>query len=206
MGGSLRWRYRDFGPSYYKRGHPTKADLECGIGKKRGLPGSEHNQWKEQGKEKVACMSEPIKFYRASGPYGWLSNLYPCPMLFAGQMFQCAEYAYQVGKPNNQEIAQWLADAPTPSLCAQAAHALFPWQVQSDWASSKLDRMRAVLRAKFEQHWTLQVKLFETDTSTLIEESSMDAFWGIGKKGNGKNMLGKMLMELRDQLRAEREP
>jgi hypothetical protein len=26
------------------------------------------------------------------------------------------------------------------------------------------------------------------------------AFWGIGKKGNGKNMLGVLLMEIRDKL------
>ena len=27
-----------------------------------------------------------------------------------------------------------------------------------------------------------------------------DAFWGTGKNGNGKNMLGKLLMEVRQEL------
>ena len=36
----LRWRLL--------QGHPTKADLACGIGKKRTLPVSEHNVWCDQ--------------------------------------------------------------------------------------------------------------------------------------------------------------
>jgi predicted NAD-dependent protein-ADP-ribosyltransferase YbiA (DUF1768 family) len=38
-----------------------------------------------------------------------------------------------------------------------------------------------------------------------VEASKTDAFWGLGKKGNGKNMLGVLLMELRDELRKQRQ-
>ncbi|KKK98019.1 hypothetical protein LCGC14_2646970, partial [marine sediment metagenome] len=31
--------------------------------------------------------------------------------------------------------------------------------------------------------------------------SKTDPFWGIGKKGNGKNMLGKLLMKVRKEIR-----
>jgi len=37
----------------------------------------------------------------------------------------------------------------------------------------------------------------------LIEDSKMDGFWGIGAKGNGKNMLGRLLMEVREQITKE---
>jgi ribonuclease HI len=36
------------------QGHPTKADLACGIGKKRGLPVSEHNCWCDKACGKAA--------------------------------------------------------------------------------------------------------------------------------------------------------
>jgi len=36
------------------QGHPTKADLACGIGKKRGLPVSEHNVWADKSCHKAA--------------------------------------------------------------------------------------------------------------------------------------------------------
>ncbi len=146
-------------------------------------------------------MSE-IRFYRASGEYGYLSNLWPSPITFEGREFRCSEYAYQFGKPNKPGIAEWLIAAPTPSLCAQAAHALFGWQIRSDWAVVKVDRMRFVLLAKFEQNIELGVRLLATGDAELIEESTMDAYWGIGKKGTGKNMLGKLLMEIRAELRA----
>lgn len=144
-------------------------------------------------------MSE-IRFYRASGPYGFLSNLYPELVIFEGRGFTCAEYAYQFGKPAKPEVAAWLMAAPTPSLCAQAAHALFMWQVRSDWADIKVDRMRRVLAAKF-TIGDLDERLLATGDAQLIEESTMDAFWGVGKKGNGKNMLGVLLMELRERCR-----
>jgi len=43
----------------------------------------------------------------------------------------------------------------------------------------------------------------DTADAALIETSNMDAFWGTGKKGIGKNMLGKLLMEVRDELRQD---
>lgn len=53
------------------------------------------------------------------------------------------------------------------------------------------------MKTKFDQHPELKGKLMATGEAEIIEDSKTDAFWGIGKKGTGKNMLGKMLMELR---------
>lgn len=36
------------------QGHPTKADLACGIGKKRNLPVSIHNVWCDEACGKAA--------------------------------------------------------------------------------------------------------------------------------------------------------
>lgn len=141
-----------------------------------------------------------IRFYRATGPHGYMSNLYMESITFEGRTFPAAEYAYQYGKPNKPEIAEWLMLAPSASLCAQAAHALFGWQIDSDWAQIKVERMRAVLLAKFSQHDYLRCQLLATGSAVLIEESKMDAFWGIGKKGAGKNRLGRLLMDVRAAL------
>lgn len=147
-------------------------------------------------------MSE-IRFYRATGPNGYLSNLYvlPAPCLqFEGYLFNTSEAAYQFGKPKDLAVAQWLIAAPKPHLCALTAHALLVFDVKPDWNQNKVDRMRAVLKAKFNQHPELANKLIATGEAKLIEASKTDAFWGIGKKGTGKNMLGILLMELRKEL------
>lgn len=143
-----------------------------------------------------------IGFYRASGEFGFLSNLYRRVMYFEERRFNCSEEAYQYGKPSDPVVAEWLVSAPKPHLVAAAAHALFVFDVRADWNATKVERMRRVLREKFKDP-ELRAKLLATRPHQLVEQSKIDAFWGIGKKGNGKNMLGVLLMETRDELAAE---
>ncbi len=145
-------------------------------------------------------ISKEIRFYRATGKFGFLSNLYKRPVEFEGRQFTCSETAYQFGKPRDIDVAEWIISAPKPHLCAAAAHSLFAFDIRQDWNSVKIDRMRAVLWAKFVQHEDLQKSLLDTGNARLIEESKSDAFWGIGKSGKGKNMLGVLLMEIRDEI------
>jgi hypothetical protein len=89
-----------------------------------------------------------------------------------------------------------------------AAHGLYWWDIRSDWSKIKFDRMRQVLRAKFTQHMDLRDLLLSTGDARLVESATVDnpvnRLWG-EVNGSGKNMLGVMLMELREQLRAELE-
>lgn len=144
-----------------------------------------------------------IHFYYADGRYGFLSNLYPCAVEFEGRTFRCAEEAYQFGKPRKREVAEWLVDSPELSLCALVAHALSPRHVCSDWSDIKVKRMYAVLRAKFQQHPDLCAQLLATGNCRLLEASRTDGFWGVGKKGTGKNLLGRLLRIVRRSFRAK---
>ena len=143
---------------------------------------------------------DDIRFYRATGEYGFLSNLYRYSFEFEGRMWRSAEDAYQFGKPRDPAVAEWLITAPKPHLCAAAAHALFAFDIYPDWQTKKVTRMAKVIDAKFTSD-VLAEKLLFTGDRMLIEESKTDAFWGTGKKGNGRNMLGILLMATRDQLR-----
>ena len=144
-----------------------------------------------------------IRFYRASGMYGFLSNLHLSPITFDGRTFSSAEAAYQYGKPKDPAVAEWLANAPKPRFCALAAHALLPYDVKSDWKTTKVGRMRRVLISKFRQNRDLQLRLIRTGDSDLIETSNTDSFWGIGLSGHGENMLGKLLQAVRNQVVVE---
>lgn len=148
-------------------------------------------------------VKEEIRFYRAVGEYGYLSNLHRCTVVYEGKIFDCSEAAYQYGKPKDRAVAEWLINAPKPHLCSAAAHALLGFDIRSDWNDIKVERMRGVLRSKFSQNLSLNLKLLSTGDAAIVEASKTDAFWGIGKKGDGKNMLGVLLMELRGELRKE---
>lgn len=145
-----------------------------------------------------------IRFYRANErPYGVFSNLYRCEVRFENQVFPTAEHAYQAGKAAKAEVRQWILSAPTPALAAMAAHGLYTWDVVPNWAQIKFDRMRAVLRAKFEQHAQLRDLLLSTGQARLVEagtvNNAVNRLWG-EVDGKGQNMLGVMLMELRAAL------
>lgn len=46
-------------------------------------------------------------------------------------------------------------------------------------------------------------KLLETDDKKLVENALGDYYWGCGKTHKGKNMLGVILMKVRDELKKE---
>ncbi|WP_082746866.1 NADAR family protein [Burkholderia sp. MSMB1826] len=145
-----------------------------------------------------------IRFYRSNEkPYGAFSNLYPRPIEFDGRIYPTTEHAYQAGKASKPAVREWILSAPTPALAAMAAHGLYTWDVVPNWAQIKFDRMRAVLRAKFSQHDDLRDLLLSTGTMRLVEagtvNNAVNRLWG-EVDGKGENMLGVMLMELREEL------
>ncbi|WP_256805481.1 NADAR family protein [Bradyrhizobium sp. Bra64] len=157
-----------------------------------------------------ATNEEAIKFYRANErPYGIFSNLFRCEIEFEGKTYPTAEHAYQAGKALKPAVRDWILAAPTPSLAAMAAHGLYVWDVVPNWQSIKFDRMRAVLRAKFLQHPDIASVLLSTGSARLVEagrvNNAVNRLWG-EVNGQGQNMLGLMLMELRAELSARGTP
>lgn len=78
-------------------------------------------------------------------------------------------------------------------------------QMRPDWDEVKDDVMRHAVILKLLQHKDLATKLLATGHAHLIEDAPHDSYWGTGsaKGGGGKNMLGLILEEARDVLRAD---
>ena len=145
---------------------------------------------------------EIIKFYRASGKFGFLSNLFKTPITFEGKEFPTSEHAYQSGKFANEETREWVMKAHAPHLVAIVAHGLFKWDVVKSWSKMRFERMEKILFIKFSDP-ELKKKLLNTNNAILIENSTMDNIWGTGPKGTGKNMLGKLLMKVRKEIQEQ---
>lgn len=146
-----------------------------------------------------------IRFYRANEkPYGAFSNLFRRPIEFEGRVYPTAEHAYQAGKARKDNVREWILNAPTPSLVAMAAHGLYTWDIVPEWSRNKFDRMRLVLRAKFTQHEDLKNLLLSTGSARLVEagrtDNPVNRIWG-EVNGKGQNMLGVLLMEVRDEIK-----
>ena len=59
---------------------------------------------------------------------------------------------------------------------------------------------RAVM-AKFTQHAKLRELLLGTGDAEIIEHTRNDSYWADGGDGTGRNQLGKILMQVREEMR-----
>ena len=72
--------------------------------------------------------------------------------------------------------------------------------LRKDWEDIKDEVMRKAVLAKFSQNPDIKEILLQTGEEEIIEATTDDYYWGCGSKGTGKNMLGKILMEVRELL------
>lgn len=74
-------------------------------------------------------------------------------------------------------------------------------KIRQDWNDIKDGIMLNVLREKFKQNPHLKEKLLKTGNTILVEHTKNDNYWGDGGDGTGENMLGKLLMKVREEMR-----
>lgn len=147
-------------------------------------------------------MTDIIKFYKKDDEYGFMSNFYRAEIVMYGEKYATSEHYYQSMKfLRHPELEKWVATAPTPHLAFKASRAIGMELMREDWDEVKLDVMLDVVREKFYQHPELAKQLLETGDAKLIEDSKVDSYWGCGADGTGKNMLGKILMQIREELK-----
>ena len=74
-------------------------------------------------------------------------------------------------------------------------------KLRADWEKVKDAIMREAVLAKFTQHAELRKILLDTGDAKLVEHTENDSYWGDGGDGIGRNMLGQILMSVRQELR-----
>lgn len=142
-------------------------------------------------------MTDAIRFFRPDAPYGFLSN-FACSAFFLDDAtWPTVEHYFQAAKYDEAAAREWVRSASTPTEAKRLGR-MFP--ARADWNHVRVHVMRAALAAKFEQNPVLADSLRATGGTLLIEGSPRDSFWGEGSNGRGRNLLGRLLMELRESL------
>ena len=126
----------------------------------------------------------------------FLSNMYSCEIHYDGEVFPCVETAFQHAKTDEQEKflndrGYWV-NGHTARKIGQSV------KVSPNWENDKLSIMYELLEDKFLHNEKLRQALKDTGNIYLQEESD-DPFWGVCN-GKGMNMLGRMLMEIRQTI------
>jgi ribA/ribD-fused uncharacterized protein len=127
----------------------------------------------------------------------YLSNFYPCEILFEEINFPSSEHIYVAQKTLDLEIRKKIALVEGAGKVKRIGRSLV---LRDDWDDVKLDIMKKIINAKFDQNPDIKEKLINTKDSLLIEGNYWgDTYWGQCPIGKGQNNLGKILMEYRDR-------
>ena len=147
---------------------------------------------------RLALSNDTIYFYSVDTVYGFMSNFYPCEFIDSKKnTWKSSEHYYQAHKFADINLFHKIKSQPTPKLCYKTA-----WKYKNlfrkDWTEIKDGIMWKAINYKFDQNPDLKQKLIDTYPKTLVEHALKDFHYGCGIDGSGKNILGKMLMELRN--------
>jgi ribA/ribD-fused uncharacterized protein len=141
-----------------------------------------------------------IFFYDVDAPYGGFSNFSPHGVQLDGHWWPTTEHYFQAQKFAGTPYAEWVRLAVTPKLAATIGRdRRLP--LRPDWEEVKDEVMRRAVLCKCETHAQLRELLLSTGDEEIVERNVLDSYWGCGKDGTGKNMLGRILMEVRATLR-----
>lgn len=129
--------------------------------------------------------------------YRFLSNFEPCDVLFDGIIYPSSENAYQAAKSLDTEVRKKFVDISSTESKKLGKIV----EIRTDWNNIKLDIMYSIVFDKFTRNSKLGDQLIETGDKYLEETNYWkDTFWGVCN-GVGKNWLGRILMDVRQQIR-----
>ena len=144
-----------------------------------------------------------IYFYRVSEAYGEFSNFYNRMIYIDGVGWRTTEHYFQAmkftGSPAYMETIRMSNTARKAANLGRSRD----YPLREDWEEVKDDVMYECVKAKFSQHSDLKELLLSTGSANIIEHTGKDAYWADGGDGSGKNMLGIILMRVRDELEEE---
>jgi ribA/ribD-fused uncharacterized protein len=154
--------------------------------------------------------AECVSFRRTKEEFGGFSNMAPgFPLVVNGVAIRTSEALYQACRfPHLPEIQKLIIGEKSPMTAKDVAKQHIN-QSRADWDTVRVQAMRWCLRVKLTQNYEkFGSLLLRTGVKPIVEDSRKDDFWGAiphpeGPLLIGRNVLGRLLMELRGQLRGD---
>ena len=150
-----------------------------------------------------------IVFLKTKERFGGLSNMAAgFPLRVNGVRIRTSEALYQACRfPHMPDVQCRIIDERSP-MTAKMRSKPFRNESRPDWDAVRVKIMRWCLRVKLAQNWKEFGRLLlATGERPIVEQSRKDDFWGAKVAGHGSlvgmNVLGRLLMELREQLKRD---
>ena len=152
-----------------------------------------------------------VVFLKTNEPFGGLSNMAPgFPLRVNSAAIRTSEALYQACRfPHIPELQRRIIDQPSP-MTAKMVGKPFRDNSRPDWERVRTKIMRWCLRVKLAQNFErFSSLLLATGDRPIVEQSRKDDFWGAKPESPsrlvGANILGRLLMELREIVRENGE-
>ena len=163
-------------------------------------------------------MSIIIGFYHEDEEYGCFSNWYKADFEYAGKKFISAEQYMMYHKMMQFgafDVAERILNETDQGTIKSLGRTKIDSFDPKLWDKTKYAIVKRGIRAKFMQNPELLQQLLDTGNALLAECSKNDKQWGIGiditdesrmdtTKWHGQNLLGRILMEIRQELELRR--
>ncbi|WP_454669138.1 NADAR domain-containing protein [Achromobacter kerstersii] len=164
----------------------------------------------ERDQTRIYSRKESVVFLKTDEPFGGLSNMAGgYPIHVNGVRILTSEALYQVCRfPHLPDVQKMIIGQVSPMTAKMRSK---PYRKDSrvDWDQVRVRVMRWCLRMKLANNWNrFSELLLRTGERSIVEESRKDDFWGAkviddGDTLVGMNVLGRLLMELREQVKQQ---
>ena len=148
-------------------------------------------------------VSECIAIRKVKDPWGIFGNFSPTPIIIDNVMFKTSELLFQLMKFKDKEPVMAVYNANNPKMTTKH------WEKthrREDWGKMIVDAMKLCLTQKYEQSEEFRQELERSKGKYIVEDQTSfpkktPDTWGVKQQGDdfvGPNLLGRLLMELRD--------
>ena len=149
-----------------------------------------------------------VAFRKTNERFGGLSNMAPgFPLDVGGIHIRTSEALYQACRfPHLPDVQHLILNERSP-MTAKMRSKPFRKDSRPDWDAVRVPIMKWCLKVKLAQHWrAFGGLLLDTGDRPIVEDSRKDDYWGAKTADDsdtltGCNVLGRLLMELREKLR-----
>ncbi len=156
----------------------------------------------------VYPIAQSVFFHKKTDEHWILSNMASCPLEIDGIQFKSSEHLFQTLKFATPESITAVYQSNSPKMTAKHYQKLGGHR-REDWEQILVDVMKFCLQQKYEQCSEFRKELERTKGFHIVElqdakndkESTSANGWGVKTKGEnyvGANLMGRLLMELRD--------
>ena len=149
-----------------------------------------------------------IWFKKVAEPYGWMGNMAPYPIKFDGKVWLTSKALFQSMRYDDVSVKEIIRGEKSPMGAKMKSKKYKDQMVVVPMSELDVENMRKCVKMKFDQHPQLKRQLINTKDAFIYEDignrnGERHKFWGVKKlsesEADGNNMMGKILMELRDE-------